>query len=67
MQHTSPYTPQQNGVVERKNCTLKEMENCMVQSNELSPHFWAKAIKCANYIVNHTPRKALKNTTPKKP
>jgi transposase InsO family protein len=30
MQHTVPYTPQQNGVVERKNCTLKEMANCMI-------------------------------------
>jgi hypothetical protein len=30
MQHTIPYTPQKNGVVERKNHTLKEMENCMI-------------------------------------
>eukprot|EP00253_Pinus_taeda_P027812 PITA_27812 len=27
MQHTVPYTPQQNGVAERKNRTLKEMAN----------------------------------------
>eukprot|EP00253_Pinus_taeda_P007217 PITA_07217 len=27
MQHTLPYTPQQNGVAERKNRTLKEMAN----------------------------------------
>jgi hypothetical protein len=32
MQHIGPYTPQQNGVVERKNRTLKEMANCMIQS-----------------------------------
>jgi transposase InsO family protein len=25
-----PYNPQQNSVVERKNRTLKEMENCMI-------------------------------------
>ena len=36
MQHTVPYTPQQNGVAERKNCTLKEMANCMIQSMGLS-------------------------------
>jgi transposase InsO family protein len=36
MQQTIPYTPQQNGVVERKNRTLKEMANCMIQSKGLS-------------------------------
>ena len=30
-QHTIPYTPQQNGVVEWKNHTLKEMANCMIR------------------------------------
>eukprot|EP00253_Pinus_taeda_P023113 PITA_23113 len=63
MQHTVPYTPQQNGVAERKNRTLKKMANCMLQSKGLSLNFWAKAIKCANYIVNHTPSKVLKNIT----
>ena len=29
-QHIVPYTPKQNGVVERKNHTLKEMANCMI-------------------------------------
>jgi hypothetical protein len=36
MQHIVPYTPQQNGVAERKNHTLKEMANCMIQSKGLS-------------------------------
>jgi hypothetical protein len=64
MQHTVPYTPQKNGVAERKNCTLKEMANCMIQSEGLSLKYWAEAINCANYIVNCTPTKALKNITP---
>jgi transposase InsO family protein len=64
MQHTIPYTPQQNGVAERKNHTLKEMVNCMIQSKGLSLQYWAEAINCANYIVNRTPTKALKNITP---
>eukprot|EP00253_Pinus_taeda_P003836 PITA_03836 len=66
MQHTVPYTPQQNGVSERKNRTLKEMANCMLQSKELSLNYWAEAINCANYILNRTPTKALKNITPEK-
>jgi hypothetical protein len=64
MQHTVPYTPQQNGVVERKNHTLKKMANCMIQYKGLSHHYWAKSINCANYIVNRTRTKALKNITP---
>jgi hypothetical protein len=63
MKHTVPYTPQQNGVAERKNYTLKEMDNCMIQSKGLSLKYWAEAINCANYIVNCTPTKALKNIT----
>jgi hypothetical protein len=40
------------------------MANCMIQSKGLSLQYWAKAINCENYIVNHTPTKALKNITP---
>jgi hypothetical protein len=64
MQHTAPYTPQQNGVVERKNHTLKEMANCMIQSKGLSLKYWVEDINYANYIVNRTTTKALKNITP---
>jgi hypothetical protein len=64
MQHTVPYTPQQNGVAEIKNHTLKEMANYMLQSKGLSLCFWAEAINCANYIVNCSPTKALTNITP---
>ena len=43
MQHTVPYTPQQNGVAERKNRTLKEMANCMLQSKGLSLSFLGRS------------------------
>jgi transposase InsO family protein len=42
LQHTAPYTPQQNGVAERKNMTLKEMANCLLQARELPPKFGMK-------------------------
>ena len=35
-QYIVPYTPQQNGVAEWQNHTLKEMANCMIQSKGLS-------------------------------
>ena len=50
MQHSIPYTLQQNGVVERKNKSLKEMATCMMEAKTLPPKFWAKDIKCTSYI-----------------
>ena len=61
--HIVPYTPQQNGVAEQKNHTLKEMANCMIQSKGLSLQYWDEAINCANYIVKHTPTKSLQGIT----
>jgi hypothetical protein len=63
MQHIVPYRPQQNGVSERKNHTLKQMDNCMIQYKGLGLHYWVEDIKCENYIGNHTPTKDLKNIT----
>lgn len=65
MQHTVSYTPQQNGVAQSKNRTLKEMANYMIQAKGLRPCFSTEAINCANYRINCTPTKALKNITSK--
>ena len=64
MQHSIPYTPQQNGVVERKNRSLKEMTTCMMESNTLPPKFWDEDINCASYIQNRVPHKKLDGITP---
>ncbi|GJR40639.1 zinc finger, CCHC-type containing protein [Tanacetum coccineum] len=40
----APYTPQQNGVAERKNRALKEMVNSMLSYSSLSEGFWGEAI-----------------------
>ena len=40
------------------------MASCMLQSKGLALNFWAEAINYANYIVNRTPTKELKNITP---
>ena len=42
LQHTIPYTRQQNGVVERKNYSLKEMANDILHARSLPSRLWAK-------------------------
>ena len=39
-QTTAPYSPQSNGVVERKNRTLKQMMNAMLISSGLPQNLW---------------------------
>ncbi|GJZ86982.1 zinc finger, CCHC-type containing protein [Tanacetum coccineum] len=41
---TAPYTPQQNGVAERKNKAFKEMVNSMLAYSGLSDGFWGEAM-----------------------
>ena len=64
MQHSTPYTPHQNGVAERKNRSLKEMATCMIEEKELSPKIWDEAINCVAYIQNRALYKSMKGKTP---
>ena len=56
-QTTAPYSPQQNGVAERKNKTLKEMVNALLLSFGLPQNLWGEAVIFANYILNRIPQK----------
>ena len=49
---SAPYTPQQNGVVERKNRTLVEMPRTMLDEYKTPQHFWPDAIDTAYHIIN---------------
>ena len=64
MQHSIPYTPQQNGVAERKNKSLKEMATCMMEAKTLPPKYWTEAINYVSYIQNRVPHKHLDGMTP---
>ncbi|KAK8594089.1 hypothetical protein V6N13_125899 [Hibiscus sabdariffa] len=59
---TPPYSPQSNGVAERKNRTLKEMMNALLESSGLSQNMWGEAILTANYLLNKVPRKKMDKT-----
>ena len=56
-QTNAPYSPQQNGVAERKNRTLKEVMNALLLSYGLPQNMWGEAILSANYILNRIPHK----------
>jgi hypothetical protein len=49
---SSPYKPQQNGVVERKIRTLMDMARIMLGEYKTSDRFWAEAINTACYFIN---------------
>ena len=49
---SAPYTPQQNGVVERKNRTLVEMARTMLDEYKTPHRFWIDAIDTACHIIN---------------
>lgn len=61
-QRTAPYTPQQNGVAERKNRTLIEMGKCMLFDANLERRFWGEATMTANFIQNLLPWKSVPKT-----
>jgi hypothetical protein len=63
---TVAYTPEQNGVPERRNRTLVEMARCMMIQSQLSPSFWAEAISTANYLRNRCPSRSINAQTPHK-
>jgi len=61
---TARYTPQQNGVAERKNRTIMEMALSMLQSKNLPKQFWDEAVNTAIYILNRPPTKTVFKKTP---
>jgi transposase InsO family protein len=48
----APYTPQQNAVAERKNCTLIEFARIMLDEYKISDRFWAEAINTTCRTTN---------------
>ena len=63
-QLTSPYTPQQNGVNERKNITIVEMTRCLMHEKGLPKEYWAEAINIVVFLLNRLPTKAVDGKTP---
>jgi transposase InsO family protein len=54
---TPPYSPQSNGVAERKNHTVTDLVNTMLDTSELSKEWWGEAILTACHVLNRVPIK----------
>ncbi|KAK8913818.1 hypothetical protein KSP39_PZI024059 [Platanthera zijinensis] len=63
-QLTTRYTPQQNGVAERKNRTIMEAARSMINAMGMPDSYWAEAVATAVYLQNRSVTKSLTGMTP---
>lgn len=63
-QLTAPYSPQQNGVVERRNQTVVGMARNMMKGKGLPGMFWGEAVSTAVFILNRSLTRSLEGKTP---
>ena len=61
---TALYTPQQNGVAQRKNRTIMNMAQSMMKEKHLSNEYWREVATCSVYILNRSPMKSMKDQVP---
>ncbi|PNX86713.1 copia-type polyprotein, partial [Trifolium pratense] len=62
-QLTAAYTPQQNGVSEIKNRTLKNMVRSMMSGMNVPKRFWPEAVVWATHVINRSPTLSVKDRT----
>ncbi|GAA0147366.1 hypothetical protein LIER_07086 [Lithospermum erythrorhizon] len=63
-QLTNPYTPQQNGVAERRNRTVMNMVRAMLSAKNMPKTLWPEDVNWTFYILNRCPTLAVKDMTP---
>lgn len=63
-QLTAAYTPQQNGVTERKNRTIMNMVLCMLSEKSIPKTFWSEAVNWTRHVLNRSPTLAVKDVMP---
>ena len=57
-QTTAPYSPESNGVAERKNRTLKEMMNAMLQESGLAQNMWGGSFAYHKLYPQQNPKQS---------
>ena len=60
----APYTPQYNGLAERRNQTLLDMTRSMLKKKKLPHTLWGEVVATASYVFNRCLTKELKEIVP---
>ncbi|KAL8093109.1 hypothetical protein AgCh_035123 [Apium graveolens] len=60
----APYSPQQNGVVERRNRTVVAMARSFLKEMKMPLTIWGEAVRHSVYILNRLPTRAITGKTP---
>ncbi|GKV29955.1 hypothetical protein SLEP1_g38828 [Rubroshorea leprosula] len=58
------YTPQQNGVCERRNHTIMNMVRSLMSKSGLPKEFWPEAVNWSVHILNRSPTSPFPDLTP---
>ncbi|PKU75744.1 Retrovirus-related Pol polyprotein from transposon TNT 1-94 [Dendrobium catenatum] len=64
LQSSCPYTPEQNGVSERKNRHIMETTRSLIHKASVSAEYWPEACTTAAYLINRMPSSNTSNKSP---
>jgi hypothetical protein len=61
---TAPYSPRQNGVVERRNQTVVGMARSMLKGMGMPAAFWGEAVTTVVFVLNRSFTRSVEGRTP---
>jgi hypothetical protein len=62
-QHSTPHSPQQNGVVERRNQMVMNTVRSILRARSMPGFFWGEAVHTVVYLLNRSPTASLDGLT----
>ena len=60
-QITTAFTPQQNGVAERRNRTIMNMVRSMLSEKQIPKRFYPEVVNCTMHVLNRSPTLTIKD------